>query len=61
MFEHMETAESIYDCVVTPTYKKLLGQNPIVLDSVGKIEEKLPRQILTPQRMGALASAVNYM
>ena len=61
MFEHMETAESIYDYVVTPTYKNLLGQNPTVLDSVGKTEEKLPRQILTPQRMEALASAVNYM
>ena len=35
MFERMEIAESIYEGVVTPSYKKLIGQKPIVLDSVG--------------------------
>ena len=35
MFEHMEIAESFYEVVVTPSYEKLLGQKPTVLDSVG--------------------------
>ena len=35
MFEHMEIAESIYEGVVTPSYKKLLRNNPTVLYSIG--------------------------
>ena len=31
MFERMEIAESIYECVVTTSYKKLLRQEPAVL------------------------------
>ena len=27
MFEHMKIAESIYESVVTPYFKKLLGRN----------------------------------
>ena len=61
MFERMEISESIYEGVVTPSYKKLLRQNPTVLNSVGIIEEDLSCQTLTLQLMGALVSAVNYM
>ena len=61
IFERMETAEDIYEGAVTPYLKKLPGQNPTVLDSLGIREENIPRQTLTPQRMRALASAVNYM
>ena len=61
MFEHMEISERIYEGVVPPSYKKILGKKPTILDSVGIIEDNTPRQILTPRRMGALASAVNYM
>ena len=39
--------------------KKLLIQNPTVLESVGKREENLTRQTLTTRRMGDLTSAVN--
>ena len=35
MFERIEISESIYEGVVTPSYKILLGQKPNVLDSVG--------------------------
>ena len=61
MFERMENSESIYEGVVTPSYKKILRQKPTVLDSLGIREDKLPRQTPTPQRMRALASAVNGM
>ena len=57
----MEIAEIIYKGVVKPPFKKLLGNKPAILDSLGKIEYNPPRQILTLQRMGALASAVNDM
>ena len=36
MFELMEIAESIYEGVVTTSYKKLLGQNLTVLDLLVK-------------------------
>ena len=55
----METAEDIHEGVVTPYLKKLPGQNPTVLDSVGIREENIPCQTLTPQRMRALASSIN--
>ena len=61
MFERMEIAESIYEGVVTPSYKKLPGQKQTLMDSVGKIEKHPPRQILTPQRMGVVESAINNM
>ena len=61
MFEHMKIAESIYESVVTPYFKKLLGHKPTILESVGIREDKTPCQTLTPQKMGALASAVNDM
>ena len=61
MFERMEISESIYEGVVTPSYKNLLGQKITVLDSVGRREEKTPCQILAPRRMRSLASAINYM
>ena len=44
MFECMEISESTYNGVVTPSYKKLLGQNPTVLESVGIGEDNPPRQ-----------------
>ena len=31
MFERMEIAEIIYEGVVKPSYKKILGQNPTLL------------------------------
>ena len=34
MFEHMDIAESIYEGVITPSYKKLLSQKPTVLESL---------------------------
>ena len=61
MFEHMEISESIYEGVVTPSYKKILGKNPTVLESAGKRVENPHPQILTPRCMRALASAVNNM
>ena len=61
MFEHTEIAESIFEGVVTPSYKKLLGEKPIVMDSVGIIKENPPCQPLTPQSMRALESAINDM
>ena len=36
MFEPMVIFKSIYESVVTLFIKKLLGQNPKVLESVGK-------------------------
>ena len=61
MFERMEIAESIYEGVVTPSYKKLLVQKPTVLELLGKREEIQPRQTITPQHMGAPESVVNDM
>ena len=61
MFERMEISESIYEGMVSPSYKKILGQTPTVLDSVGIREENTPRQTLTPRSMRALESAVNDM
>ena len=37
MFERMEITESIYEGVVTPSYKKLLGQKTTILESLGKL------------------------
>ena len=59
MFVRMEIAEIIYEGVVTPSYKKLLGKNPNVLYSVGKIEDIPPCQIPTPRRMVSTESSVN--
>ena len=61
MFDRIEISETIYECVLTPYYYKLVGQNPSVLNSVGIIEEKRPLKILAPRSMGALESAVNNM
>ena len=61
MFEHMEIAESIYEGVVTNYYKNLLGQKPIILESLGIREKKPPCQTLTLRRMGYQESAVNDM
>ena len=61
MFERMEIAESIYEGVVSPSYKKIPGQTPTVLGSVGIREEKPHRQTLTPRSMGALERAVSDM
>ena len=41
--------------------KRLLGQNPTVLESVGIREEKTPHKIITLLSIGALASTVNDM
>ena len=61
MFERMEIAKGIYEGVVTPSYKKILGHNPTVMESLVIREGNLPRQSLIPRSMGALASAINDM
>ena len=61
MFESIEIVESIYEGVVKPSYKKLPGKKTTVLDSVEKIGEETPCQILTQRRMRALASTINDM
>ena len=55
--ERMEIAKSIYEGVVEPSYKNLLGQMPTVLVIAGKKEEKPPRHGLAPKRLRALASS----
>ena len=45
----MEIAESIYESVVEPSLKDLLGQMPSVMVSEGKLEDNPPRQLLTPR------------
>ena len=35
MFEHMEIAEIIYEGVVTPSYKKTIGQKTTIMNSLG--------------------------
>ena len=45
----MEIAETIYEGVVEPSYKNLIGKIPTVLVSSGKLEEKPPRQLITPR------------
>ena len=45
----MEIAESIYESVVEPSYKILLGQMSTVMVSAVKLEKKPPRQLLTPR------------
>ena len=61
MFERMETAEIIYECVVTSSCKKTTRAEANRTGLSRKIEEKPPRQILTPRRMGALASTLINM
>ena len=61
MFERMEITESIYEGVVTPSNKKPFRHNPTILESVVKREENLTCQILTRQRIRALASSINDM
>ena len=46
MFELTEIAEYIYEGVVEPSYKNLLGKMPTVIVTAVKIEEKLPHQNL---------------
>ena len=47
MFERTEIAKSIYQGVVKPYHKNILGQTPTVLISEGSREEKPPSQLLT--------------
>ena len=61
MFERMEIAESIYEGVVEPSYKKIIGEMPTVLASAGKKEEKPPCQLLTLRWVKALTSAEKGM
>ena len=61
MFERMKISEGIFEGVVTPSYKKILGHKQTILDSVVIKEEKPTRQIINLQRTGALASSVNDM
>ena len=51
MFERMETAESIYEGVVKPSYfKKIPRQIPTVLIAARIIEDNPPCKILAPQQ-----------
>ena len=43
----MDIAEYIYEGVVEPSYKNLMGYIPPVLVTSGKIEDKPPHHILT--------------
>ena len=61
MFERMEITESIYEGVITPSYKKLLSKKPTIMDSLGIKEDNTPCQTLTPRGMRALAININYM
>ena len=57
MFESMEIDESIYEGVIEPSYKNLLGHMQTVQVTAGKIEERPPCHGLVPRRLRALASA----
>ena len=48
MFDHIEIAESIYEDVVEPSYKKPPGKIPTMLVTLGIREENPPRQRLSP-------------
>ena len=61
MFECMEISESIYEGVVEPSYKKLLGQTPNVLVAACKREENPPRREVSPRRVRSLESAEKGM
>ena len=61
MFESMEINKSIYEGVVTPSYRKTTWAESNRTGIIRKREDEPPCQILTMQRMGALTSAVNYM
>ena len=61
MFEKMDMAESVYEGVVKPSYKNLLGQMTTMLVTAGKREDKTPRHRLIPQWVKALGSAENNM
>ena len=49
IFERMGIAEYIYEGVVEPSYKNLLGNMPTVLVTTEKLEQKTPSQILNPR------------
>ena len=51
MFQSMEIAENIYEGVVTPSDKKILGKKPKVPNSVRKRMENTPHQILTRKKL----------
>ena len=57
MFERMDISEYIYEGVVEPSYKKLLGKNPTVLVTSGKRGEKPPHHRITLGWVRVLASA----
>ena len=59
MFGRTVISESMYEGLVEPSYKNLLGHIPIVLVTSGKWEDNMPHQILTLRWMIALASAEN--
>ena len=61
MFERMEIAEYIYEVLVEPYYKKLLGNNWTHLVTKGKTEENPPYHRLTLRWVRALESSENDM
>ena len=61
MFESMEITESIYEGVVEPSYKNLLGQTPTGMVTAGIREENPPSYGLSPRKVRVLASAENTM
>ena len=57
MFESIQIAETIYEGVVEPSYKKLLDHMLTMLVSAGRREEKPPQQEFTPRWVNAMASS----
>ena len=57
MFESIEIAETIYEGVVEPSYKKLLDHMLTMLVSAGRREEKPPQHEFTLRWVNAMASS----
>ena len=57
----MEIEKFIYEGVVEPSYKNLLGQMPTMLVTEEELEENPTRQKLTSGQVKALASARKCM
>ena len=57
----MEIAESIYESILEPYYKKLLEKKTTVLVKAGKQEENPPRHRLTPRWVRLMSNAEKDM
>ena len=62
MLKYITCLETIYEGFVKPSYiKKTTRENPTVMITAGKIEEKPPCQKINPISINALASAIKGM